>query len=29
MTPEKWIAAVRPTFAGNIVAARDLMELPL
>jgi ribonuclease BN (tRNA processing enzyme) len=29
MTPDKWIAAVRPTFAGEIVAARDLMELPL
>jgi ribonuclease BN (tRNA processing enzyme) len=29
MTEEKWADAVRPTFKGNIVVARDLMEIPL
>ena len=29
VTPEVWTAAVRKTFAGNIVVGRDLLELPL
>ena len=29
MTAEKWAAAVRPTFAGDLVVAHDLMEIPL
>ena len=27
--PEAWTAAVRKTFAGNIVVGRDLLELAL
>jgi ribonuclease BN (tRNA processing enzyme) len=29
MTEEKWADAVRPTFKGNLVVSRDLMEIPL
>ena len=29
LTPQMWIDAVRPTFAGTIIAARDLLEIPL
>jgi ribonuclease BN (tRNA processing enzyme) len=29
MTEQKWAAAVRPTFQGELVVARDLMEIPL
>lgn len=29
LTPQMWIDAVRPTFAGEIVATKDLMTLPL